>query len=174
MKEQQILGEIKTLPRGNDFTDRIASTIEFSKRGGKPFFVVLLQIENFEEYAKRHPRYVALNLQKELYMNLRRCIHSSQFVGTFQNGFGFVFNGVDIGHVDNIGRGLATLAMKVIREGRYNDLATRWTSILQQFLHPGKPSMIFPRIGWSIYPRDGENSKDMIHRAIYHLKELNR
>ena len=174
MKNATVQEEIRSLPRGNDFADRIDLAIENSKKTGRPFIVVLLQIENLADYAKKQPRYVVLNLQKELYLGLRHSIHASQFVGSFQNGFGFVFNGVDVGKVDNIARGIASLAMKAIREGKYNDLTARWTSIIQQFLHPGKDSLILPRVGWSVYPRDGESSKHMIHRALYHLKELNR
>ena len=76
--------------------------------------------------------------------------------------------------VDQIGRGLASLAAKVIKEGRYYDIKGRWTDIIKQFLFPSDPPLLLPRVGWAIYPRDGQDEKQLLCRAVYHLKELNR
>jgi len=162
------------LPQGTDFANRIDWTIRKYQQMNKPFFVILLQIQNLESYAQRHPRYVTLNLFKELYQKLRKSVHSSQFIGTFQNGFGLVIEGVDAGQVDNISRWLVSLAMKVIREGQYNDLTTRWTEIIRQFLFPTHTPLIMPKVGWAIYPRDGNAATQLVKRALCHVLELSR
>ncbi|OVE76125.1 hypothetical protein BVX98_06505 [bacterium F11] len=175
MKGNNLVTErVQNLPRGTDFADRIDSAIHRSRETGRPFFVILLQIENIEAFSKRKPRYVVLNLYKELFQILRKAVHQSQFVGTFQDGFGFVFDAVDVGQVDFIGKKITALATQVIRGGHYNDLSSRWSEIIAQFLTPGKPSVIYPRIGWAIYPRDGENATQVVKRALCHVDELNR
>lgn len=165
---------IKDLPRGNDFPDRIQWTIRKSQQSGRPFFVIILQLENFKVYAERQPRYVVLTLMKEIFREVRRVVHPSQFVGSFQNGFGFVFDAVDCGQVDLIAKRLASVALHVIREGRYNDVRSRWTEIIANFLIPQRPVAVFPRVGWSIYPRDGMNATQILKRSLHHLAEVNR
>lgn len=165
---------IKDLPRGNDFSQRIDYAIQKSRVIERPFFVMLIQLENMESFTKKHPRYVTLNLYKEIFQTFRKVVHPTQFVGSFQNGFGFVFDRVDVGSVDTIAKQSLALCAKVIREGRYNDMTGRWTEIIAQFLLPQKPIVIHPRAGWAIYPRDGANPTLLVKRALYHMKELNR
>jgi len=173
MEKNQVLDTIKNLPRGNNFADRIDYTITKSKQTGKPFFVILVQLENLENFSRKNPRYVVLNLMREIFNNIRKVVHPRQFVGNFQNGFGLVFDSVDSSKVDNISRKLHYLVKETIQNGKYNDLTSRWTDIISHFLTPGRPTVIYPRLGWGIYPRDGQNSNQVIRRALYHLKEGN-
>jgi hypothetical protein len=69
---------------------------------------------------------------------------------------------------------LVSLTQNVIRTGHYNDLTSRWTDILQQFLWPNNPGLLFTRVGWAIYPRDGAGAMDIINRAKAHVTEMSR
>lgn len=166
--------DIKLLPRGHDFNEKIDQTILENHQSGHLFYIVLLQIDNLEAYAKRCAPNVVLNLQADLFAHIRRVIPSSQFVGSFQTGFGLVFDHGDLSKLEGVARDLGGLAMKVIRNGGYNDIPSKWTDMIQQFLFPARPSMLFPRVGWAIYPRDGHNTKQLLHSALHHLNKLNR
>jgi hypothetical protein len=117
---------------------------------------------------------VVYNLHREIGIALRKVVHSSQFVGRFQDGFGLVFDAVDLGEMDTIARKLGVLIQNVIKTGKYNDLSGRWSEIVYQFLNPSAPIMIFPRVGWAVYPRDGKTAQDVVKRALCHIQELSR
>lgn len=162
------------LPTGTEFAARITRAIDASDKTGRPFFVMIFQIANLESFRKRRSDTVVYNLQREIGMAMRKVIHSSQFVGRFQEGFGLVFDAVDLGEMDSIARKLGILIQNVIKAGHYNDLSGRWTEIVYQFLNPSAPIMIFPRVGWAVYPRDGRNAQDVVKRALCHIQELSR
>jgi hypothetical protein len=135
---------------------------------------MIFQIANLESFRKRRSDTVVYNLQREIGVSLRKVVHSSQFVGRFQEGFGLVFDAVDLGEMDSIARKLGVLIQTVIKNGKYNDLSGRWTEIVFQFLNPSAPMMIFPRVGWAVYPRDGKTAQDVVKRALNHIQELSR
>jgi len=174
MNQVAVVDKIQNLPRGTDFSDRIDLAIQRSKQTNRPFFIVILQIDNLQKFAKKRPRYVVMNLFKELFSTFRGLVHPSQFIGGFQNGFGFVFDSVESSQVDQVAKKLVSVGHRVIRDGRYNDLASRWTDILYDFLFPGKPYFIHPKVGWAFYPRDGQNARDLLKRSLFHLEELNK
>jgi GGDEF domain-containing protein len=162
------------LPNGTDFAVKIRQAIEKSRSNGKPFFVMIFQIANLEPFLKRRSQTVVYNLLREIGMTLRRVVHSSQFVGRFQDGFGLVFDAVETGEMDIIAKKLGYHIQNVISSGHYNDLSGKWTEIVFQFLHPSVPLMIYPMVGWAVHPRDGENAEELVKRALCHLKELSR
>jgi GGDEF domain-containing protein len=138
------------------------------------FFVVLLQLENFSEFRSKRPAHVVNSLIRELQHGIRQAVHPSQFVGVYENGMGLIFSGVDGGKVDSIAQRLCNLAQNIIRKGHYNDLSSRWTDVLTQFLFPSNPSVLMARAGWAIYPRDGATPGNLINRARNHIAELAR
>ncbi len=162
------------VPKGQDFLNRIDAAVENSKVSGKPFIVVVIQLVNLPTFKKRNSAVVLSNLFREIYLTVRNSVHSNQFVGVLPDGLGLVFEGADVGQVDTMSRRLVAIAQHVIRTGKYNDLSSRWTDIIQQFLSPSNPGIIFPRIGWSLHPRDGAAPKDLVNRAIAHMIELSR
>ena len=111
------------------------------------------------------------SLLREYYQAVRRAVHPSQYVGYFHEGLALVFEGVDVGYVDSISRRLVALTQGIIRTGRYNDLTSRWTDILYQFLS-SNPGILYSRVGWAIYPRDGESATELLSRARRHSMEL--
>ena len=168
---QQIASQ---LPTGTDFAANIARAIDKSRKTNRPFFVMVFQIANLQPFLKRRSETVVYNLMRELGMNLRRVIHPSQFVGRFQDGFGVVFDAVDMGEMDSIAKKLGILIHNVIKAGKYNDLSGKWTEIVFQFLNPSTPVMIYPKVGWAVYPRDGQTAQDVVKRALCHIQELSR
>jgi hypothetical protein len=174
MKQSTIAaGSNESLIVQGDLAGRIQAAITKTKETDRGFFVVVLQIENFEQFRKRRPAETVTGLMRELYHAVRAAVHPSQYVSVFQNGLAVVFDGVDIGHVDTISRRLMTLTQNVIRAGRYNDLTSHWSDILYQFLS-SNPGILYSRVGWSIYPRDGESPADLLRRARNHAVELAR
>jgi hypothetical protein len=145
-----------------------------SDGNNRPFFIVALQIENIAAFKKMRPTHVVNGLFREIYQGVRQALHPSQYVGMFENGLALVFDGVDVGHADEICQKLVTLTQQVIRAGHYNDFTSRWTDILYQFLSPSSPGVLFTRVGWAIYPRDGATPLEIINRALHHSAELNR
>jgi GGDEF domain-containing protein len=172
VKTEPIISTNKTTIE--DFQQRIQASMVSSNETGRPVLVILLQINNMKEFKQSRSQVVVNNLYRELLRAIRRAVHPSQFVGIFHDGLGLVFDSVETGRVDDIRNKLAALAMQVIRAGKYNDLSSKWTDIIQQFLRPEKPWMISPSIGWAIYPRDGAEPKALVQRALNHIKETNR
>lgn len=162
------------LPAGTDFASHITRTIENSRKTGRPFFVMVFQIANLQPFLQRRSETVVYNLMREIGMNLRRVVHPSQFVGRFQDGFGLVFDAVDMGEMDSIAKKLGILIHNVIRAGKYNDLSGKWTEIVMQFLNPSTPLTVYPKVGWAVYPRDGQTAQDVVKRALCHIQELSR
>lgn len=165
---------IENVPRQSEWAERIGVTIRKCQEAERPFFILILQLDNLEAFCKRHPRYVSLNMMRDLYQVFRRSIPSNLYVGPYKNGFGFIVDTIEVGMVDSLARGLGSLAMKVIRDGHFNDMSTRWTEIIRQFLFPQDPLVLIPRLGWAIFPRDGQDADSLIRRAFHHLNEFNR
>jgi hypothetical protein len=126
------------------------------------------------EFRKKRPTHVVNGFLRELHSAIRMAVHPSQYVGIYNDGLGMVFDAVDPGKVDTVARRLVSLTQNVIRTGHYNDLTSRWTDILQQFLWPNNPSLLFARVGWAVYPRDGGSPQELITRAHRHVAELAR
>ncbi len=156
----------------SDFSSRIQLAMKKTAETSRPFFIVMLKIENMPEFRKNRPEHVVNGFLREMYNAVRMAVHPSQHVGVFQDGLGLIFDAVDPGKVDTIARRLVSLTQNVIRQGHYNDMTSRWTDILQQFLWPNNPSLLFARVGWAIYPRDGQSAQDLINRAKAHVAEL--
>ncbi|MCG3203865.1 MAG: hypothetical protein KCHDKBKB_00542 [Elusimicrobia bacterium] len=159
---------------GQEFIGRIQMAMQKSAEFKKPFFIVMIKIENMGEFRSKRPSHVVNSFLRELFNTARRAVHPSQYVGVYQDGLGFLFDAVDHSKVDTIAQRLVSLTQNVIRQGHYNDLTSRWTDILQQFLWPQNPSLLFARVGWAIYPRDGEGVNDLLNRARAHVAELSR
>lgn len=140
----------------------------------RPFFVVLLQVEGLDQFRARRTGDEVNHLLRDLHAAVRKAVHPSQFVGVFRNGLGLVFDAADPSQVDTISRRLMALCQQTIRNGRYNDLTSRWSDILLQFLSPAGNSVLITKVGWSIYPRDGMTAADMIKRAWNSLIEQSR
>ncbi len=143
-----------------------------SQETGRPFATVVLQIENIEIFKKRRSPDVVTGLFHQIFHAVRMAVHSSQFVGLFHNGLGLVFDGIDVGQVDTLSAKVAGVAQRVIREGKYNDLTSRWSDIIMQFLAPHNPGILFSKVGWGIYPRDGATPMQLVNRALNHAAEL--
>ncbi len=174
MNDNTMYADVTSLPIREDFGSHMLTAIDHSKASDRPFFILVLQIENSQSFKKRNSPSVVDAFFKELYHLVRSAVHQSQFVGPFKNGLGLVFDAVDVGHVDSIAKKLAGLVQNVIRAGKYNDLTGRWSDLIYQFLHPNTPGMIFPQVGWAIYPRDGVDPKALLTRALYHIVEQAR
>lgn len=157
-----------------DFSSRIQASIQKSEETGRPFMVAVLQINNLDVYRSNRPKIVVHNLMRELMLTVRKAVHPSQYVGFFNNGLGLVFDEVDTGKIDEICSKLESLGQHIIKVGKYNDLSSRWTDIIQQFLFPQKPLMISAKIGWSIFPRDGGAPKNLMERALHIALERSR
>jgi GGDEF domain-containing protein len=164
----------KEVAASNDFAIKIQQCMQQSQASGRFFFIVLLQVANLNEFRKKRPPLVVKQLLREIGMAVRQAVHSSQFVGYFQDGLGLVFDAVDPGQVDTIAQRLIVITQNTIRKGKYNDLSSRWTDIIFQFLHPSNPGILFPCVGWAVYPRDGENDTDLVRRALCHIQERER
>lgn len=158
----------------NEFASQIQMAMKKSAETNRPFFIVLLKIENMTEFRKKRPTHVVNGFLREMFTAVRMAVHPSQHVGYFQDGLGLLFDAVEPGKVDTIARRLVSLTQNVIRQGHYNDMTSRWTDILQQFLWPNNPSLLFARVGWAIFPRDGTSAQEMINRAKAHVAELAR
>ena len=140
----------------------------------QPFFIVLVQLQNFAEFRSKRPDHVANSLLRELNHGIRQAVHPSQFVSVYENGMGLIFTGVDSGKVDSIAQRLTNLAQNIIRKGHYNDLSSRWSDVLSPCLFPSNPSLLVARAGWAVFPRDGATPGNLINRAKNHLAELAR
>lgn len=165
---------LSAAPPTNEFTGRIEMAIKKAAESNRSIFILMLQVENMAQFRKKRPAHVVNGLLRELYSAVRVAVHPSQYVGYYQDGLGLVFDAVDPGKVDTISKRLASLTQHVIKTGRYNDLTSRWTDILQQFLWPNNPGLLFPRVGWAIFPRDGGTAGSLINRAKAHVAELAR
>jgi len=139
-----------------------------------PFLMLVIQIANLENFQKRRPAHIVQGLFAEVGAALKAAIHPSQYVGRHQSGFAITLQSSDVGVVDVISKKLAALVTYTIRRGKYNDFRSHWTDIIYEFLHPNSPGILFPRVGWSVYPRDGNTPMALINRALFHLKELAR
>lgn len=155
-----------------EFVGNIQIAMRKSTESNRPFFIVLIKIENMAEFKKSRPAHVVNGFLREMHNAVRMAVHPSQYVGAFQDGLGLLFDAVDPGKVDTIARRLVSLVQNVIRQGHYNDMTSRWTDILQQFLWPNNPSLLFARVGWAIYPRDGSSAQEILNRAKAHVAEL--
>jgi GGDEF domain-containing protein len=174
MHANMAVDSVSQLPASNEFAGQINLAIEKSQKSGRPFFILIFQIENIEIFKKRRSPTVLYNLFREIGQAVRKVVHPSQFVGRFQEGLGLVFDAVELGEMDMIARKLGVLIQNVIRTGHYNDISGRWTDIIYQFLHPNNPGMIFPKVGWAVYPRDGQTAQDLVKRGLCHINELSR
>lgn len=163
---------------GTAVTGEFAAQVELALKKAipleRPFFIVLLQIEGFEQYRARRTPVEANRLLRDVYGAVRRAVHPSQYVGVFRNGLGLVFDAADPGQVDLISKRLMALCQGAIRTGRYNDLTTRWSDILMQFLAPAASPVLVTNVGWAMFPRDGMTSAEIIKRAWNHLVETSR
>lgn len=174
---QELTGKAQSVslrPTTADLVYRLDAAIQRSKDLSRPFVYVAIQIANLTPFRNRSSQVVVNNLFRELYVGIRQAVHPSQFVGPTQDGLGIVFEGADVGQVDMMSRRLLALTQHIIRSGHYNDLSSRWSDIIRQFLLPGNPGLIFPKIGWAIYPRDGMAAKNLMSRAMQHISELSR
>jgi GGDEF domain-containing protein len=159
-------------PAPNAFVAAIQNAQRKSAEADQSFFIVLLQLENFKEFRNKRAPHVANALLRELNHAFRQAVHPSQFVGIYEDGLGLIFSGVDGGKVDSISQRLTNLAQNIIRKGHYNDLSSRWTDVLTQFLFPANPLLLMARAGWAVYPRDGATPTSLITRARNHIAEL--
>ncbi len=159
---------------GTDFMGRVQMAMRKTAETNRPFFILLLKVENLGEFRKKRPDHVVNGFMREMYSAIRMAVHPSQYVGYLPEGLGLIFDAVDPGKVDTIARRLVSLTQNVIRTGHYNDLTSRWTDILQQFLWPNNPGLLFTRVGWAIYPRDGAAAIDLLSRARAHVAEMSR
>jgi hypothetical protein len=157
-----------------EFGSQVELALRKSAALNRPFFTVLIQIEGLDVYRQRRSSEEVNLLLRDLYAAVRRAVHPSQYVGVFRNGLGLVFDAADPGQVDLISRRLMALCQQTIRNGRYNDLTSRWSDILYQFLSPGGNAVLVSKVGWAIYPRDGMTASDVIKRAWAHLVETSR
>jgi GGDEF domain-containing protein len=174
MKENAQIQPVSTTPSStsNAFVTAIQDAQRKAAEADQSFFIVLLQIENFGEFKAKRPAHVAQALLRELNHAFRQAVHPSQFVGVHEDGLGLIFTGVDGGKVDSIAQRLGNLAQNIIRKGHYNDLSSRWTDVLTQFLFPSNPQLLMARAGWAVYPRDGATPGNLINRARNHIAEL--
>jgi hypothetical protein len=156
-----------------EFVNRIQNSIQKSKESGRPFAILLIQIPQLNQMKIQRP-VVARALEKELYQTIRNAVHPHQFVGIYQHGLGLVFDMMDVGNIDVLGKKLLLLSQYVVRNGKYNDISGRWTDIVYKFLFPQSPDLIQSKIGWAIAPRDGGTPRDLIKRAYHHIAELSR
>lgn len=156
----------------SEFTSRIQAAMVKTNETNRPFFIMLLKIEHLAEFQKKRPAHVVNSFMREVYQAVRMAVHPSQYVGIHSEGLCLIFDAVDPGKVDTIAQRLVSITQNVIRTGHYNDLTSRWTDILQQFLWPNNPGLLFARIGWAIYPRDGNSAQAIINRARAHVTEL--
>ena len=161
-------------PVAGEFGSQVELALSKSKTLNRPFFVVLLQVEGMDQYRQRRSNDEVNLVLRDLYSAVRKAVHPSQYVGVFRNGLGTVFDAADPGQVDLISKRLMSLCQQTIRAGRYNDLTSRWSDILYQFLTPGANTMLVAKVGWAIYPRDGMTSTDIIKRAWGSLVEKSR
>ena len=157
-----------------EFASQVNLALGKSRQLQRPFFCILLQLDGLDGYRRRRSSEDVNKLLRDIYGAVRRAVHASQYVGIFRNGLGMVFDAADPGQVDLISRRLLGLVQQTIRNGRYNDLSSRWSDILYQFLSPAGGGVLMAQVGWAIYPRDGESASDLIKRAWHHLLERSR
>ncbi len=157
-----------------EFAQRVQIAIQKSQANGKPFLIILLQLANMSTFRAQRPTSVVISLMRELEAGIRKSVHPSQYVGRLHDGLGFVFEGMEVGQADILARRLVMIAQSIIKNGKFNDLSSRWSDILYQFLFPNKPGILLPCVGWSVYPRDGMTGNDLVKRALHHLAELRR
>src|SRR5436190_1676920 len=83
-----------------EFAARIQASISKSGQTGRPFLVLLIQIANMRAFRNQRPTLVVNALLREILTAVRKALHPSQYVGVFQDGLGFVFEGMDVGQAD--------------------------------------------------------------------------
>src|SRR5438045_2975287 len=105
-----------------EFASRIQLAVQRSQGNGKPFLVILLQLANMPAFRSQRPTSVVISLLRELEFGIRKSVHPSQYVGKLHDGLGLVFEGVEVGQADILGRRLVMLAQSIIKNGKYNDL----------------------------------------------------
>ncbi len=159
---------------GTEFFTRIDEGINRTNQTGRPFLVIMIQLANLQAFKEQRPTHVVNALMREMLTLARKSIHTTQYVGVIGDGLGFVFEGVEVGQADILTRKLVMIAEHVIKTGKYNDLSSRWTEIIYQFLWPNKPGILYPTAGWAIYPRDGATARSIANRALAHVAELRR
>lgn len=140
-----------------------------SRQTSRPFFVVLIQIDNLGSYQRRRSLAEAQALLRTLYGVVRRAVHASQHVGIVRDGLAIVFDAAEPGQVDLISRRIVALCQAELRKGGYNELNSRWSDALFQIFLPAGGEVLAARAGWSIYPRDGESAREILERAWAHL-----
>lgn len=172
MKNETAQNVVTNTSITNDLSDRIQFEMRKTTETNSGFFVILLQLQNMAVFRKRRPAHVVNGLLREIHQAVRAAVHPSQHVGIFQDGLALVFNKIDVGQIDTISGRLVALTQHVIRAGHYNDLTSRWTDIIYEFLSPHKPSVLFTRVGWAIYPRDGQSVTELVKRAHHHSMEM--
>src|SRR5688572_3139736 len=69
-----------------DFSSHIQATIRKSAESNRPFFIVMLKIENLEEFRKRRAVHVVNGFLREMYSAVRMAVHPSQYAGIYQDG----------------------------------------------------------------------------------------
>jgi len=158
---------IACLPSSKEFAEKVQICIHNTLQNSRPFFIILVNIANLESFEKRRSGLEALSLMRDIGMAVRNVVHPSQFVGFFQSGLGLVFDAVDPGNLDKIAQRLAIVIQNAIRASHCNDFQGRWSDIIFQFLHPNDPGIVYPKVGWAIYPRDGEDINKLIARAQF-------
>lgn len=170
--EQQTAAS-RSMPHvGGELLGRIEMSMQKAAAQNRSIFIVMLKIENLAQFRKKRPEHVVNGLLRELYSAVRMAVHPSQYVSIFGDGLALVFDAVDAGKVDTVCRRLVALTQHVIRAGKYNDLTSRWTDIISQFLWPNNPGILYSRVGWAIFPRDGSTAQDLVRRASNHVAEL--
>lgn len=155
----------------SEMTAQVELALSKSRQTQRPFFVVLIQIDNLAAFQRRRSAPETHLLLRELHAGVRKAVHPSQPVVMVRDGVGVVFDAGEPGQVDLISRRLVSLCQTVIRKGGYNDLNAKWSDLLYQFLVPGGGAVMVARAGWAIYPRDGESASDILNRAWAHLRQ---
>jgi len=159
------------LPTSNEFAAKVQGCIQKSSQTGRPFFIFVLHINNLESFEKKRSKVEKMGLLKDIGTAVRNVVHPSQFVGYYKNGLGLVFDAVDAGMVDKIAQRLVIVVQNALRSSHYNDFQGRWSDIIYQFIHPNDPGIVFPRVGWAVYPRDGNDLQKLIDRAHFMITQ---
>lgn len=158
------MNAMSAAPAG-ELTTQVEIALSKARQTQRPFFVVLIQIQNLAAFRRRRSADAANRLIREIHAAVRRAVHASQHVGIVRDGVAVVFDAAEPGQVDLISSRLAALCQGVLRAGGYNDLSSSWSDMLYQFLVPGNGGVMEARAGWAIHPRDGDSAVDIVKRA---------
>lgn len=135
------------------FEDRLAQALSESKRSGRKYALILMDLTNLDDISHRQGQYIADGLIKQFSLRLLSALRESDNVSRFDKNIFAVFLEVD----DN---------------DEFSGLVEKlYLSLVRQFSIYGRELDITLNIGISIYPEHGADVAELYRNACFSLLE---